>query len=457
MTDPTPTNLDCLEAPEPSWPSATRAWYALFVLLLVLILSVVDRQIITFMVDPIKSDLGISDINMSLLMGFAFVAFYMFVGLPIARIADSHSRGLIIGCGIAVWSLATAACGLARTGWQLAAGRMGVGMGEACNAPASFSLLSDYFPPKKLPTALAVLSMGFYLGSATANIVGSRVVAFASRWPEIHLPIAGAVKPWQLTFIIVGLPGLAVAALMATVREPQRRGLLPGHTPSQNGSLIPIREVFKFLFQERKVYFPAFAGLGMRFLLTFGLAFWLPTFFTRTYGWTIADAGFAIGMIQFTAAPLGLLVGGWLAEYYDKRGYADANMRVNLISTFLMLPTSILFPLMPTAKLALVLLAINSFLVSLAPGPANAALQSITPNQMRAQVTAIYLLIVNLVGGGMGPVLIAFFTDHVFRSDKSLHYSLALDAAILAPLACIVFVYGLKPYRESRIRARSWE
>src|SRR5262245_27396737 len=288
------------QAPQEPWPSAGRAWYALGVLMIVLVLSVLDRQIISFLVEPIKSDLGISDVSMSLLMGFAFVAFYVFVGIPIARISDSRSRRLIIGVGITVWSVATAACGLARTGWQLAAARIGVGGGEACNGPASFSLLSDYFPPKRLPTALAVLTIGYNLGSAIANIIGSRVVAFASRWPKLHVPLAGAIKPWQLTFILVGLPGLAVAALMATVREPHRRGLLPGQAPSQKPASIPVREVLQFLSRQRNVYGPTFAGLAMRFLLNFGLAFWLPTFLVRTYHWTIPDSGFAIGMIQLT-------------------------------------------------------------------------------------------------------------------------------------------------------------
>jgi MFS family permease len=321
-------------------------------------------------------------------------------------------------------------------------------MGEACNGPASFSLLSDYFPPKKLPKALAVLSMGFYLGSAITNIVGSRIVAATSRWPELHVPIVGSIRSWQLCFIIVGLPGLAVAALMATVVEPCRRGVVAGHTVSRTVSPIPIGDVSRLLFQERSVYGSIFVGLGLRFLVNFGTSFWLPTFFTRTYQWTMADAGFAIGAVQLTAAPLGLLAGGMLAEWYSTRGYADANMRVNLISTLLMVPAAALYPLMPSAWMSLAVFAVYSFLSSLGPGPANAALQTITPNQMRAQVASIYLVIFNLVGGGLGPLLVAFMTDRVFGSGASLRYSLALTAAVLGPLACAIFAYGMKPYRQ---------
>jgi MFS family permease len=444
-----------LQAAAESWPSAQRAWYALIVLMIVLVMAILDRQMITFLVDPIKSDLGISDIQVSLLMGFAFVAFYILVGLPVARLSDSRSRRAVIGVGITVWSLATAACGLARTGWQLAASRVGVGMGEACNGPASFSLLSDYFPPRKLPKALAVLSIGFYIGSAITNIVGSRVVAAAARWPELHVPIIGSIRSWQLCFIIVGLPGLAVAALMTTVAEPRRRGVIAGQVLSRKVSPIPIGDVFKFLLQQRSVYGSIFAGLALRFLVNFGSSFWLPTFFTRTYHWTMADSGFAIGAIQLTAAPLGLLAGGMLAEWYGTRGYADANMRVNLISTLLMVPAAALFPLMPSAWISLVIFGLYTFLSSLGPGPANAALQTITPNQMRAQVASIYLVIFNLVGGGLGPLLVAFLTDRVFGSGASLRYSLALTAAVLGPLACIIFAYGLAPYRQRIVNTRA--
>jgi MFS family permease len=176
----------------------------------------------------------------------------------------------------------------------------------------------------------------------------------------------------------------------------------------------------------------------------------------RKFGWTIGDIGLAIGLILFIVAPLGLLCGGALAERLARRGYADANLRVVLIASVALIPGSVLFPLMPTATLALALIALNTFIGSLGPGPQNAALQVITPNTMRGQVTALFLVVFNLIGFGLGPTFVALLTDHVFSADRFLPYSLALTAGVLGPIAAIVIWRGLKPYGESVVRARAW-
>jgi MFS family permease len=441
------------------WPSTGRAWCALFVLMVVLLLAILDRQIITLLVEPIKSDLGISDTQMSLLMGFAFVTFYMLIGLPISRLSDVGNRRLTIGVGLALWSAMTTACGLARNYWQLFAARVGVGVGEACNGPATFSLLADYFPPQKLPVALSVLSIGFYAGTALANIVGSRVVALTSALQASTMPLIGAMHPWQVSFFLVGLPGLAAVALLFTVQEPKRRGVFARGAEAKqrvNPRGMPFQEVVIFLADNWKTYAPLYAGLAFRLMVTVGSAVWLPTFFHRTYGWTSVQSGFAIGAVQLPISILGLVSGGFLAQWLAERGYADANVRVNLISTLLVLPTSILFPLMPVPWLALTVFGANCYFTTLGTGPIAAALQVITPNQLRAQLSAVFLVEFNLVGMGLGPLIVAFLTDHVFGADSALRYSLTCAAAMLLPLACLSFWFGLRPYRAGVIRAKAW-
>lgn len=451
-------SLKASNVTEESWPSPARAWYAVFVFTIVLMFAFIDRQIITLLVGPIKHDLGVSDTQVSLLLGFAFIMFYVVLGIPIARVADVKSRRLIIGIGIAIWSAMTAACGLAQNYWQLFAARVGVGVGEACNGPATFSMLSDYFPKEKLPKAISVLSIGFFVGSGLALIVGGGVVQLVSGMPDIAVPVVGSIHAWQFAFIVVGLPGLIVAAMIATVHEPRRRGLIV--RASADGTVgtprsLPIRDIFRFLLDDWKTYGPMYAGMALRSMVAFGAAAWLPTFFIRTYGWTAPQIGLAIGVILLTISPLGLLTGGLLAEWYAKRGYHDANMRVNLISTIAILPTSALYPLMPTPEWSLIVFATNSFLASVGPGPANAALQTITPNQMRAQVSAFYLFIFNLIGFGLGPITVAVLTDYVFGAEEYLRYSIALNAAVLGPIAWLIFWFGLKPYGESVIRANA--
>ena len=447
--------LTAQSPPADPWPSPGVAWYGVGVFTFVTMLSFIDRQILVLLVQPIKADLHISDTQMSFLLGFAFVMFYAVLSIPIARLADVHSRRMIIGVGVAVWSVMTALCGLAHSYWQLFIARMGVGAGEACNGPATFSIVADSFPPEKLAKATSVISSGFYIGSGAALIVGGAIIDAVTRMPDFVLPLIGAIRPWQTTFLIVGLPGVLVAALMSTVHEPKRRGLIrDGGDAADRRRSLPLRVILKWLRDDWKTYLPMYGGMALRALTGLGSSVWLPTFFIRSYGWTTAQVGLALGTIMLICSPLGLVTGGILAERLAKKGYADANMRVALISTVISVPFSVLFPLMPTPYLALGVYAINNFLVSLSPGPQNAALQTVTPNQIRAQATALYLFLFNLIGFGLGPLVIAAFTDYLFRSEAAIGYSISLNFAILGPLACLVFWYGLKPYRDSVLRAR---
>ena len=443
--------------PADPWPSPGIAWYGVGVFTFVTMLSFVDRQILVLLVQPIKADLHISDTRMSFLLGFAFVMFYAFLSIPIARLADVHSRRMIIGWGVAIWSVMTALCGLANNYWHLFIARMGVGAGEACNGPATFSIVADSFPPEKLAKATSVISSGFFIGSGAALIVGGAIIEAVTRLPNFTLPLIGEIRPWQTTFMIVGLPGVLVAALMATVHEPKRRGLI--QTDNKEGAAgprksLPLRVILKWLRDDWKTYLPMYGGMSLRALTGLGASVWLPTFFIRTYGWSTAEVGLALGAIMLTCSPAGLFTGGVVAEWLAKKGYDDANMRVALISTVISVPVTVLYPLMPTPYLALTVYAVSNFLVSLSPGPQNAALQTVTPNQIRAQATALYLFLFNLIGFGLGPLVIAALTDYLFQSEGAIGYSIALNYAVMGPLACLVFWYGLKPYRDSVIRSR---
>ena len=214
------------------------------------------------LVDPIKADLGISDTQMSLLLGFSYAVFSAMAGIPIARLADVHSRRLIIGIGIVGWSTMTAACGLAQNYWQLFLARVGTGIGEAANGPATFSLLSDLFPKKRLPRAIAVLQLGYVAGQGLALIAGGAAFAWLVGLESLVLPVVGELRPWQATFLVVGLPGVALAFLMATVKEPRRHGRLAASPVSREGS-IPLRELAGFLHANRRTYYPLFAGMAL--------------------------------------------------------------------------------------------------------------------------------------------------------------------------------------------------
>ncbi|MDE3054931.1 MAG: MFS transporter, partial [Gemmatimonadota bacterium] len=191
--------------------SPRYAWYVVGVLTLANVGGFVDRLILSLLVVPIRRDLGISDTQMSLLMGLAFSVFYTVLGLPIGWLADRANRKAIMGWGVAVWSVMTAACGVAGTFGRLLATRIGVGVGEATLAPTATSFLADYFPPQRLGTAMSVYSMGVFLGSGLAYVIGGAVVAFLDAKGRVILPLVGAVHPWQTAFFVVGVPGLVVA------------------------------------------------------------------------------------------------------------------------------------------------------------------------------------------------------------------------------------------------------
>ncbi len=440
------------------WPRPRQAWYALVVFACALTVNFLDRGILNLLVEPIKRDLHLTDVQMSLVLGFAFACFYVILGLPIARLADSRSRRTIVGVGIAIFSVMTALCGLAQNFWQLFLCRVGVGVGEACNGPATFSMLADLFPPAKLPRAIAVLNFGFVFGLGTSLLIGGTVVHLVSVLPPLTLPLVGTLRTWQYTFFIVGIPGLLVAALFATVIEPIRRGRITGPmtVAARRAATVPVRDVVRFLWSNRATYAPLFAGLALQTVLAFGVQAWTPSFFIRTYGWTIAQVGWTQGLIIIVSWSLGLVPGGMAAEWLARRGYADANMRVTIFALMAYAPFALAFPLMPTAFLANLMLGLSGFCVSFGIGPQNAALQVITPGEMRGQITALFLFVFNLVGFGLGATIVAAFTQYVFGSEALLRYSLATTVAVLAPAAILILASGLKSYGNSVVRARSW-
>ncbi|HKQ77248.1 MAG TPA: MFS transporter [Blastocatellia bacterium] len=449
------TEVIARDATSDPWPSPARAWYAVFVFALSLLINFLDRGIVALLVEPIKRDLRLSDMQMSLVMGFAFVCFYVLLGLPIARLVDFKSRRAIIGVGVTIWSFMTALCGLAQSFWQLFVYRVGVGVGEACSGPATYSMLADLFPKEKLPRAIAALNFGFYAGTGLALIIGGTVTQILSNAPPVILPLIGALRGWQLTFFVVGLPGLLVAALMATVQEPRRRGRL-AFVSGGATKPVPIREILAFIRKNLATFAPIFIGMGLQVVMSFGVAIWAPAFYRRAFGWTPAEYGLVQGLITIAILPLGAIAGSMLAERFAKRGHDDANMRVVLFAKLASLPATILFPLMPNAALAIAVSAFGLFCLSWTVGPLNAALQIITPNQMRGQITALYLFVFNVIGFGLGPTVVAMFTDYVFQAESQIGFSLSTTTLILGPLGALVIWLGMKPYGRSVAAARAW-
>ncbi len=439
-----------------NWPSPAVAWYAVTVLLIAYAVSIADRFVLSLLIQPIKADLGLSDTKVSLLHGLAFVIFFSIMGLPIARLADRYSRRIIISSGIAVWSLMTAACGVATGYWQLFSARVGVGVGEAALSPPGYSMIADLFPAHKLSRALSVYTAGAYVGAGLAFIVGGPVIQSVINSPEITLPIIGTIRSWQAAFFVVGLPGVFVAALMFTVKEPVRHFKTNVAFSGDAREAVPIREVFAYLWSRRRVYGAHFLGYSFLAVVFNSTVAWTPAFLNRSFGLTVGQSGPAIGAIILVFGSSGLIVGGWLADRLVVKGYSDGAMRAGVVAGLGCIPFAILLPLMSSVTWVLVLYCPLLFFSSFGFGAAAAALQQITPNRLRAVVSALYLFILSLIAVGLGPTLTALITDFVFGYDEAVGISIAIVAVISGLLSALILWRGLKPFRaEATIQSES--
>ena len=436
--------------------SLPGAWYAVTVLLIAYGVSVADRFVLSLLVQPIKLDLGLSDTKISLLHGLAFAIFFSIMGIPIARLADRYSRRMIIASGIAVWSMMTAACGLATGYWQLFSARVGVGVGEAALSPAAYSMIADLFPPQKLGRALSVYTIGAYIGAGLAFIVGGLVVQSIIDAPTITLPIIGTIRSWQVAFFVVGLPGILVAALMFTVTEPVRRIKTNAAFSGNAHEAVPISQVLSYLWSRRRVYGAHFLGFSFLAIVFNSTVAWTPAFLDRSFGMTVGQSGPAIGTIILIFGSSGLVVGGWLADRLVLKGYADGTLRAGVVAGLGCIPFASLLPLMPSVTWVLVAYCPLLFFTSFGFGAAAAALQQITPNRLRALVSALYLLVLNLIAAGLGPTLTALITDYVFGYEDALGWSIVIMAVISSLLSVVILWRGLKPFRAEANIQSGW-
>ncbi|MGC2331661.1 MAG: MFS transporter [Candidatus Acidiferrales bacterium] len=425
--------------------SGRYAWYVVGVLMLCYTMSFVDRQILSLLVGPIKRDLMISDTRIGLLQGLAFAVFYTLAGLPIGRVVDTYGRRNPIAIGIFLWSVFTSACSIAKNFWTLFLARVGVGVGEATLSPAAFSLISDYFPKERLGLAISVYTMGIFIGSGVALIVGGVVVDAVMRMPALHLPVLGVVATWRLTFLFVGLPGLLVVGLIYTVREPTRLNLLRAADgrPTQlglGGVVAQIRQRWQ-----------SFTGLSLAMIFqslgSYAFLSWAPAFFERLHGWTAGHAGSVLGIIVLICGCCGMYVGGVLCDSWQRKSIHEAPLKVTMLSAIgscLFLGTAMLFP---NPRLSVALMAPGLFFQAMPIGSAYAAVQLIFPNQARGQVSALFMFILNLGGIGLGPLVPGLLNDYFFRDERMLGTSVSLTVVLASMLMMIILPLTYRYYR----------
>ena len=436
------------------YPSAAYSWYVVVVLLAAYILAFVDREIIAQLVPGIKATLHISDTQMSLLLGAAFAIFYTFFGVLIASFADSSNRRNLLFFGIVFWSLMTMMCGVAMTFPLLFIARVGVGAGEATLNPCALSMLKDYFPPDRLGRAIGLYTAGVSSGSGIAFIIGGTFYPAIQAAGPVHWPIVGTVEPWQQMFIYVGAPGLLIALLLLTVREPVRRELTDA---TQKIVASPISKTLAHLLHRWRAFIVLFFALAGLAIMAYGVGFWIPEFLRRTYALDPEQLGYWLkwrGIVSIIFGLIGVVVGGWLCDIFQNR-YEDGYVRVCIVSFVVMAVGYCGFVMMPTPALAIAFL-IPATLGAAAPTAAGAAaVVSIAPANMRSQCVAIYYFILNAVGFFIGPSSVALLTDYYFHDESQLRYSMFIVALSVSIYGFALLIYNLPHFRAAAREAKA--
>lgn len=430
------------------YPKESYAWYVIGILFLVTVLSQLDRQLPTLLVGPIRAEFGINDTQFSILQGYAFAVVYTFAGIPLGRLVDrGHRRNLIV-VGLLFWSAMTVCSGLATSYWQLFGARMGIGVGEAVLAPAAYSMIADYVAPERRGRALAIYYMSIGIGSGASLFIGGLVLQ-AMPAQGLEAPLVGHLESWRWLFLLAGAPGIVVAGLLFTVREPVRRDLAAG---TKYAEQPPIADVIAYLRSNSATFSRVLIYPSILAVIGYGSLAWAPTLMQRRFDMATSESGQLIGIIIAVCGTVGTLISGWLSDYWHNRGVKSARFRVTLAGQLVLLPTVATWSLMPNPTLACVLLGAALIGLAIAQTAAPPAIQEVVPNRMRGQMIAIYLLFGGLLGIGLGPTLVALITDHVFQDDAMIHWSIAVSAAPMALLGLWLCWSGQAPYAATQAR-----
>ena len=411
----------------PAGPPRVTAYsyYVLAVLVAMNLFNFVDRNMVAVLLPQIQEEFSVSDELLGVLTGLSFVVVNGIVGIPIARWADRGSRRSIIAVGVFVWSALTALSGAARSFVQLLILRAGVGIGEAAGTPPAHSLISDYFPPERRARALSIYAMGLYAGIMFGYLVAGWV---------------GEYFGWRLTFVVVGIPGLALAVLVrATVKEPPRQTTVESH---------PIGEVFRYLF-SRPAYVFLLIAASFHAGAGYSMAQWAPTFLGRVHGMSLSETGTALGLLTGFAGAAGALTGGALADRLGARDWR-AYAWVTAGAAFLALPFGAVFLLADSPAWALAAFAPHIFATGIYTGPLYAMNQALAKPRMRATAVAIHLLMTSILGGGLGPWAVGRMSDALRPEwgEEGIRWAILVVLAVGTSLAGAFYLLTSRTLRE---------
>ena len=418
------------------------AWRTVIVLTMLYWFGTLDRQVAALLIPLIKQDLHLTDLQISLIQGLAFGFFFMLASPVMGWLIDRYSRRLVLYGGATAWSICAIGSGLARSFGQLFATRAGVGAFEASINPTAYAMLSEVFPPRKLALPLSIFVLGGNLGSGMSFLLGGAVIAWIAASPPFVLPIVGQLSGWQMAFVITGLPGLLFAPMIWLAAEPSR-------ARAKAATVTTFADLWHHF--RRHPRFFAMHNFGFALIMAFivGLQSWNATYLSREYGWPLAAIGFWMGLCQVGFALAGLAFHGWAVDRLFSRGHRDAHLRYFTLMSLLALPCSVGAYLVDSAVGMLILYNLAYFFVMAFASVGPAALQIATPPALRGKASAVYMVVISIIGTIFGPMIVAAFTDLLFRDEAALGWSMALFAALTTGGAAIIFSLGRAPMRRA--------
>jgi MFS family permease len=426
-----------------AYPSPIVGWAAVIVLFLLVVLSVLDRNILTLLVDPIKADLGVTDVQVSLLYGFAFSLSYGIAAMPAGWAIDRFQRRTVIFFGVIVWSIATAATGFARSFEALFAARSAVGAGEAVLSPGQQSMLADLFPRDKLALPLSISALGLKVGGGAALMIGGALAAVFPPSEQMNVPFLGEMAGWHMIFIVVGLPGLLLAGLIFMIPEPKRR-LVPGSEGVKPPGFVAY---FKLMAANARFYFGHHIGQLVFVGTIVGVSAWAPAFFTRVHGWSETQIGLWLGAVMLWGSVLGLPLHGWIVDRLFQRGVLDIHMRYSMFAALIGAPFGVSAFLIDNPYVSCLVLGLFFFIISVYASLPTVSVQGSLPTNMRGKAASILLVVVGTGGTIAGPLTIASITDYVFGDPLKVGQAAALVIGVAMPLVAALFAITLKPTR----------
>ena len=401
-----------------------RHWMLVFALLAISIYAFIDRVVLALLVDPIRQDLGASDLEMALLMGLVFALFASSFMIPSGHLVDRYNRRAIIGCASVLWALMTVVCGTANSMEQLFIGRAGVGIAESVIAPASFSLIRDAVPARSRGLAFSLYAMAPLIGGATSLLVGGWVLGLAVDGAFAGLPLLGELKPWQCTLIVVGSLGVPLSLLLLFAPEPARPSAKAGDATFDEGFVKGVGAALSHMRSNLAIYVPLILFVTFGAMSNFSKSAWSPSLVIRTWDMTPQQAGPMLGMIVLPAGVLGLLFSGFMLNWLTRRGSDIRNY--GLVAAALSAVGMVGMGLAPTLPLMLAMTGVASFFLGTSYSVGATTLGQVTPVRLMGKVTAVYFIFQSLLGQALGPFLVAFGSQRMFTGRTALATSYAL-------------------------------